>query len=82
MLSKTTDKYEGKVRVSFTISDKSTKLDIKDHLFLDFHGESILELTVNQVHIPVAEISFQKHRINIPSESLHPNSLNTVAIRF
>ena len=81
-LTADSDLYEGRVKVSFAISnDKSTKTDLKE-LFLDFHGHSVFEMNINGMRVPLSHIAFSKHRISIPSLYLNPHSLNTVTFKF
>lgn len=63
------------------MSEKVTKEEL-NKLFIDFHGETIYEMTVNGVLVGLAEIKFERHRLYIPPNLLFPNSLNSVTIKF
>ena len=58
--------YYGRVNIKFLINEGNglTKEDLKDGLFLDFHGEKILEMRINGGSpVSVNSINFHKHRI-------------------
>ena len=51
-------------------------------MFLDFHGESIQELKVNEHLVPLSSINFNKHRIYFPSDFLLVGATNYVSVKF
>lgn len=64
--------FQGKVTVKFSLKyeysndwrkENAFEESLKKDLFLDFHGEGIKELVINDRVIPHEEIAFSKHRI-------------------
>ena len=49
--------YEGRVKVLFVIGNRTIRSQLKE-LFLDFHGHSIQELTINELKIPLYKVKF------------------------
>ena len=71
------DTYEGRVVVDFHLSDKNL-----GDLYLDYHGQAIAQLVVNNVKIKKVNIQFSKHKVVIPRYNLKSNSLNRVSLKF
>lgn len=57
--------FLGRAKIHFNLSSTGTRKEVQEGLFLDFHGESIKELSINGVEVPLDKISFSKHRIQI-----------------
>jgi aminopeptidase N len=76
--------FDGKVNIQFYINSESgvTRQEVRDDLFIDFHGEEIQEVSINGERVPLKDVSFSKHRIHIGQHYLHPDAINTVSVKF
>lgn len=75
--------YLGQAKIKFSLNAVSRQ-ELEKGLFLDFHGESISELSINGTLVPLTEIHFNKHRIHLGelASQLHAEAPNTVSIKF
>ena len=75
------ERFSGRVRVSFMVSEAATQED-RSKLFIDFHGELVSELRINDTLVPWSSINFNNHRIFLGSDLILPNQINHVVIKF
>ncbi|CDW91141.1 aminopeptidase n [Stylonychia lemnae] len=73
--------YSGRIKISFMVNEQVIQEDLKN-LFLDFHGQGISDMTVNQNHVPLSSLCFDSHRIMIPYENIKLNAINHLIIKF
>ena len=76
--------FEGALRTSFTLREKPTK---ESPLFLDFQGQEISRVKINERYATPDQIKFDRHRIYLPSELLQTAEAsqdvsNTVQLEF
>ena len=63
----------------FNLADKNGD---QEDIFLDFQGEAIEELVINDEKIADEAVKFSKHKIYLPRYNLNSNSLNKVTVKF
>jgi len=71
------DGFNGAFQASFKLNQKAEEVT-----FLDFQGEEISQIQVNNQTVGADKIRFEKHRIHLPVDLLSLEKENTVSFHF